>query len=81
MNLKNKKEVIGMGQITKSNGSLTVYSLRRAVGVKAKRASGFNACIGAKLRGQRYTKPPVGMGGRHNQAVRGAFKSAVAGCR
>lgn len=70
-----------MGQITKSNGSLTVYSLRRAVGVKAKRPSGFNACIGAKLRGGKFSKPAPGMGGRNNQAVRSAFKSAVASCR
>ena len=69
-----------MAQITKSNGSLTVYSLRRAVGLKARRPSGRNACIGASLRGRSYSKPPVGMGGRHNQAVRAAFSAAVRSC-
>ena len=70
-----------MAQTTKSNGSLTVYSLRRAAGMPSKRASGFNACIGGALKGRKYAKPPVGRGGRHNEAVRSAFISAVASCR
>jgi hypothetical protein len=69
-----------VAQITKSNGSLTVYSLRRAVGIKARRASGRNACIGSKLKGHKYAKPAVGMGGRHNKAVRDAFIAAVRSC-
>ena len=68
-------------QITKSNGSLTVYSLRRAVGIKGKRASGFNACIGASLKGKKYSKPAPGLGGRNNKAVQSAFTSAVAACK
>ena len=69
-----------MAQVTKSNGSLTVYSLRRAVGMKARRPSPRNACIGAALRGKSYAKPAPGMGGRNNMAVRQAFISAVKGC-
>ena len=69
-----------MAQTTKSNGSLTVYSLRRAAGMPSKRASGFNACIGGQLKGKSYSKPPPGMGGRHNAAVRSAFTSAVRSC-
>lgn len=69
-----------MAQITKTNGSPTVYSLRRALGLKARRASARNACIGAQLRGKKYAKPPAGMGGRNNKAVRDAFTSAVRTC-
>ena len=69
-----------MAQVTKANGSLTVYSLRRAVGIKARRSSGRNACIGSKLKGAKYAKPSVGMGGRHNKSVQEAFKRAVASC-
>lgn len=68
-------------RITKSNGSATTYSLRRALGVKAKRPSGFNACVGSKLRGGKFSKPPTGMGGRHNKAVQNAFTSAVQSCK
>lgn len=69
-----------MAQITKSNGSPTVYSLRRALGLKAKRPSGRNACIGSKLSGIFYETPPEGMGGRNNEAVRESFKAAVLQC-
>lgn len=70
-----------MAQVTKSNGSPTVYSLRRALGLKSKRASGFNACIGAQLKDKEYAKPQKGMGGRNNKAVHDAFKNAVATCK
>lgn len=70
-----------MAQVSKSNGSPTVYSLRRAFGIPSKRASGFNACIGAQLKGKSYAKPPAGMGGRNNKAVHDAFTSAVNSCK
>lgn len=70
-----------MAQIVKSNGSPTVYSLRRALGLKSRKASGRNACIGAALKGKKYSKPPAGMGGRHNEAVRSAFKAAAQSCK
>jgi len=46
-----------------------------------KRASAFNACVGARLRGQRYSSPGPGQGGRRNPAVQAAFRSAVQACR
>ena len=46
-----------------------------------KRPSAFNACVGARLRGQTYPKPAAGMGGRRNKAVQDAFTAAAQGCR
>lgn len=68
-------------QIVKSNGSPTVKSLRRAFGIQAHRPSGFNACISAELKGNKYATPAVGTGGRHNKQVRADFKAAVAACK
>jgi hypothetical protein len=51
------------------------------VGIPAHRPSGFNACIGAALKGKSYAKPPVGMGGQNNKQVQGAFISAVNSCK
>lgn len=69
-----------MGQLMKSNGSLTVKSLRRAVGIPGHRPSGKNACVGAALKNKTYSKPPAGLGGRNNLAVRQAFYDAAKGC-
>ncbi|MDP2729119.1 MAG: hypothetical protein Q8O55_01395 [Dehalococcoidales bacterium] len=69
-----------MGQLMKSNGSLTVKSLRRAVGIPGHRPSGKNACVGAALRGKSYAQPPPGLGGRNNVAVRQAFYDAAKSC-
>ena len=46
-----------------------------------KRASAFNACVGAALRKQTYAKPPPGMGGRRDKRIQDAFKAAVNGCK
>lgn len=70
-----------MAQVTKSNGSFTTYSLRRIAGIKARRSSGFNACVGAALKGKTYIKPAPGMGGRNNKEVRNAFSSAAKACK
>jgi hypothetical protein len=69
-----------MSQISKSNGSPTVYSLRRAFGIKGHRSSGFNACIGNSLKGKKYNMPP-GEGGRNNMSIRRDFTSAVQSCK
>ena len=61
----------GMGRLT-----VTVPSPMRF----KKRASAFNACVGASLRGQRYASPPPGMGGRRDKRIQSAFTSAVHGC-
>lgn len=70
-----------MARPTKSNGSFTVYSLRRIAGMPARRASARNACVGAALKGKSYPKPPPGQGGRHNKSVHAAFTSASKSCR
>ena len=46
-----------------------------------KRASRFNSCVGAKLKGQRYSKPGAGEGGRRDQRIQSAFKQAVQTCK
>ena len=66
--------------VVKSNGSPTVYALRRAFGMKAKRASAYNACIGARLKGKSYNDPP-GEGGRLSKAARANFIDAVGSCK
>lgn len=57
------------------------YAIRMAMGIPAKRASGYNSCIGASLRGKKYSKPAPGQGGRNNEQVRSAFKAAVNSCK
>ena len=69
-----------MAQVVKSNGSPTLYTLRRMFGVRAKRPSARNACIAAQLKGKSYSKPPAGMGGRYNKAVHAAFSAAAKSC-
>lgn len=69
-----------MAQIVKTNGSPTVYSLRRALGLKARRPSARNACIGAALKGQSFPAP-AGMGGRHNKDLHAAFAEASRRCK
>ncbi len=59
---------------------LPVRTLRRMVGIPAHRPSGFNACIGAALKGKTYSKPPVGMGGQQDKRIQAAFTSAVKAC-
>ncbi len=60
---------------------LPIRTLRRMVGIPAHRPSGFNACIGAKLKEKTYAKPPAGMGGQKNPAVHRAFTDAVNSCK
>ena len=62
----------GMGRLT-----VTVPSPMRF----KKRASAFNACVGAALRGQSYSKPAPGMGGRRDKRIQSAFISAVNSCK
>lgn len=64
----------------KSNGSLTLYSLRKIAGTKAKRSSARNSCVAAELEGKSYAKPAVGMGGRKDKRIQDAFKAASKKC-
>jgi hypothetical protein len=59
---------------------LPIRTLRRMVGIPAHRPSAFNACIGASLRGQKYSKPAPGMGGQKDVRIQTAFTSAVHKC-
>jgi hypothetical protein len=59
---------------------LPVRTLRRMVGIPAHRPSGFNACIGARLKGQKYSTPAPGMGGQNDARIQAAFTSAVRAC-
>jgi len=65
----------------KASGSPTLYTLRKVLGLKAKKASDFNRCIGAELEGKKYAKPAVGMGGRHNAALQADFIKAKTKCQ
>ena len=60
---------------------IEVKAARVLVGMKGHRPSAFNACVGGQLKGKKYAKPPVGMGGRHNKSVRAAFVAAVNSCK
>ncbi|MDD5700634.1 MAG: hypothetical protein PHU23_01175 [Dehalococcoidales bacterium] len=59
---------------------IEVKAARVLVGMKGHRPSAFNACVAAQLKGKKYSKPPAGMGGRHNKEVRTNFVSAVRSC-
>lgn len=59
---------------------LPVRTLRRMVGIPAHRPSGFNACIGAQLKGKSYPTPAPGMGGQNDLRIQGAFTAAVRSC-
>lgn len=55
-------------------------TLRRALGIKARRAGAFQNCIKGQLTGKRYSKPNKGMGGRNNVAVHQALYDAGKTC-
>lgn len=59
---------------------LPIRTLRRMVGIPAHRPSAFNSCIGAKLEGQKYSKPAPGMGGQKDARIQKAFTEAVRTC-
>lgn len=70
-----------MGKIKMAQvAGLPVRTLRRMVGIPAHRASAFNACIGAALRGKTYPTPPVGTGGQQDKRIQSAFTAAVHTC-
>jgi hypothetical protein len=70
-----------MGKIHMAQvAGLPVRTLRRMVGIPAHRPSGFNACIGAELKGKSYATPAVGMGGQNDKRIQNAFTNAVETC-
>jgi hypothetical protein len=70
-----------MGKIKMAQvAGLPVRTLRRMVGIPAHRSSAFNACIGAALKGKKYSKPAPGMGGQKDARIQSAFTGAVHSC-
>lgn len=70
-----------MGKVHMSAvAGLPVRTLRRIAGIRAHRASAFNACIGGQLKKKTYSKPPVGMGGQNDKRIQDAFTSAARSC-
>jgi len=70
-----------MGKIRMAQvAGLPIRTLRRIVGIPAHRASAFNACIGAALRGKKYPTPAPGMGGQRDKRIQGAFTDAARSC-
>lgn len=59
---------------------IEVKAARVLVGMRGHRPSGFNACVGAALKGKTFSKPPAGQGGRHNKAVQQSFYDAAKSC-
>ena len=57
------------------------YAIRMAMGIPAKRASAFNACVGAALKGKSYSTPAPGTGGRNDKRIQSAFTAAVNACK
>lgn len=55
-------------------------TVRRALGIPARRAGAFQNCVRGALTGKTYAKPPRGMGGRNNVAVHQAMFDAAAQC-
>lgn len=55
-------------------------TVRRALGIKARRPGAFQLCIKGQLTGKSYPKPPVGQGGRNNVTVWQALYDAAKSC-
>lgn len=63
-----------------SFGRVPTVTLRRALGIKARRAGAGQICIKGELTGKKYAKPSIGMGGRNNVAVHQALYDAAKKC-
>jgi hypothetical protein len=55
-------------------------TVRRALGIKARRAGAGQICIAGQLKGKSYAKPAPGTGGRNNVAVHQAMYDAAMAC-
>lgn len=55
-------------------------TVRRALGIRARRPGAFQLCVKGKLTGTSYAKPDVGQGGRNNVAVWQAMYNAAKAC-
>jgi hypothetical protein len=64
----------------RSFGAVPTVTVRRALGIKARRAGAGQICVKGQLTGKTYAKPPEGMGGRNNIAVQQALYDAGKAC-
>lgn len=55
-------------------------TIRRVLGIPARRAGAFQMCVAGKLKGGTFPKPPSPMGGRHNVKVHQAMYDAAKTC-
>jgi len=55
-------------------------TVRRVLGIRARRPGAGQLCIKGHLSGKKYSKPPKGMGGRNNVAVWQAMYDAAKAC-
>ena len=63
-----------------SFGRVPTVTARRVLGIPARRPGAFQLCVKGKLSGKKYSKPPVGMGGRNNVEVWRAMYDAASAC-
>lgn len=55
-------------------------TVRRVLGIRARRPGAGQLCIKGQLTGKKYAKPPAGMGGRNNVEVWRALYDAGKAC-
>jgi len=63
-----------------SFGRVPTVTVRRALGIKARRAGAGQICIKGLLQGKKYAKPAVGTGGRNNIVIHQALYDAAKSC-
>ncbi|MEM2905026.1 MAG: hypothetical protein QW587_04725 [Candidatus Bathyarchaeia archaeon] len=63
-----------------SFGKVPTVTVRRVLGIPARRPGKFQLCVKGQLSGKTYEKPPKGMGGRWNIEVWQAMYDAAKAC-
>lgn len=63
-----------------SFAKVPTVTVRRALGIPARRPGAFQICVKGQLSGKEYAKPAVGTGGRNNVAVHQALYDAAKAC-
>ncbi len=63
-----------------SFGNIPTVTVRRALGIRARRPGAGQLCIKGELKNKKYPKPAVGTGGRNNIAVWQAMYDAAKAC-
>lgn len=63
-----------------SFGKVPTVTVRRVLGIRARRPGAGQLCIKEQLTGKKYPTPPVGMGGRNNVEVWRAMYDAAKAC-